>query len=166
MSQSFTIRYGNLADLADLQQLFKETITTICKADYNDKQIQVWVMGVENITRWQTILSEQYVLIAEMDNIIVGFGTLDKGNYIDMFYVHKDYQGRGVASALYNSLETEARHQRQKSLTADVSKTARPFFEKKGFQIVTEQTVIRQGVELTNYKMKKLIDNESKESVE
>lgn len=158
MPKPFTIRRGQLNDLAELQQLFKDTITTICKADYNDRQIQVWVMGVENITRWQTMISEQYVLIAEMDSIIVGFGTLGKGNYIDMFYIHKDYQRQGVASRLCDSLENEAKLLGQKKLTADVSKTARPFFEKKGFRIETEQTVIKHGVELINYKMEKLLD--------
>lgn len=159
MPQPFTIRPGQLKDLAALQQLFKDTITTICKVDYNDKQIQIWVMGVEDVTRWQAMFSEQYVLIAEIDDIIVGFGTLDKGNYIDMFYIHKDFQGQGIASGLYNFLESEAKSQKQKSLTADVSKTARSFFEKMGFKLLAEQTVIRQEVELINYKMEKLLDN-------
>lgn len=165
MSLIFTIRSGNLSDLEELQQLFTDTITTICKADYNAKQIQVWAVGVENNTRWQKMFSEQYVLIAERDRMIVGFCTLDKGNYIDMFYVHRDYQGQGIASELYNSLETEAKRQQQKSLTANVSKTARPFFEKMGFKVLTEQIVKRQDVELINYRMEKLLNNESKEFI-
>lgn len=38
-------------------------------------------------------------------------------------------------------------------LTADVSITARPFFEKVGFRIVNRQTVVKQDIELMNYKM-------------
>ena len=46
----------------------------------------------------------------------------------------------------------------QTVLTSDVSKTARPFFEKVGFEVIKKQTVVRQGVELTNFKMKKKIE--------
>lgn len=40
-------------------------------------------------------------------------------------------------------------------IEADVSITAKQFFERKGFEVVQQQTVVRQGVELTNFKMKK-----------
>jgi putative acetyltransferase len=40
---------------------------------------------------------------------------------------------------------------------ADVSITAKPFFEKIGFKIIQEQHVKLNGIELTNYKMEKSI---------
>jgi len=40
-------------------------------------------------------------------------------------------------------------------LTADVSKAARPFFERNGFELVREQSVVRRGVALMNYVMRK-----------
>src|SRR5690606_15277323 len=103
------------------------------------------------------MLNDQFVIVALDSNIIIGFGTLDNGSYIDMFYVHKYYQGQGVAKSLYRALENEAIRQHQTSLSADVSKTARAFFEKIGFSVVTEQTIVRKSVTLTNYKMTKLI---------
>jgi len=40
-------------------------------------------------------------------------------------------------------------------LTADVSITAKPFFEKKGYEVLKKQSVERKGVLLTNYRMRK-----------
>lgn len=155
MHQPIRIRPGDLKDLEQLKQLFRDTIINICVADYNEAQIRVWAAGAENTERWLSVLTGQYVLVAETNDTTVGFGTLDNGHYIDLLYVDKDYQGHGIARQLYVALETEARRQGQTTLTADVSKTARPFFEKMGFDLLMEQTVVRQGVALNNFRMKK-----------
>ncbi|HBV14092.1 GNAT family N-acetyltransferase [Chryseobacterium carnipullorum] len=56
---------------------------------------------------------------------------------------------------MYTFIEQEAILRKQKILTADVSKTAKPFFEKMGFKMIREQTVDVKGIGLTNYKMEK-----------
>ncbi|WP_310588054.1 GNAT family N-acetyltransferase [Emticicia sp. BO119] len=125
--------------------------------DYTDEQLKVWASGVENVSRWQSRLAQQYVLVAEINNTIAGFCTLDKGTYLDFLYIHKDYQRHGIAYELYNVIESEARQQNQTKLTSDVSKTARPFFETMGFCVLSERTLIKHGVELNNYKMEKTL---------
>ncbi|MBB6331564.1 putative acetyltransferase [Chryseobacterium sediminis] len=149
------IRKGISGDLTEMLQLFANTIDEVCKKDYNYQQLKAWKSGAEDKERWMTVISSQYVLIAENKNQIVGFCTLDKGNYIDLFFVHKDYQQKGIATLLYHEIEKEALKHDEKQITADVSKTARPFFEKIDFHIIEEQTVHVKGVALTNYKMVK-----------
>ncbi len=161
MTTDLTIRQGQLNDLTELQKLFIDTITEVCKADYDNEQIEAWISDTKyntNGQRWQDILTKQFVLVAQIDNTIVGFATLDNGNYIDLFYVHKDYQRQGIANKLYEDIEAEAKRQSQTSLTSDVSKTAKPFFEKQHFSVVQEQVVNRKNVNLTNYKMTKTLD--------
>ena len=153
MPEQIMLRKGKPADLKELQQLFVDTITSVCSADYNAEQILVWTSGVENKQRWNDIITNQFVLVAQYRNKIVGFATLDDGNYLDLLYVHKDYQRKGIAQQLYANVEKEAKQRGQKELTADVSKTARPFFERVGFNVVKEQTVNIKNVELKNYKM-------------
>ncbi|BAP33107.1 GNAT family acetyltransferase [Chryseobacterium sp. StRB126] len=117
------IRKGNMQDLPEMLLLFQDTITTTCKEDYNTNQLEAWKSGAENKERWLKVMKEQYILIAESENKIVGFCTLAQGNYIDLLFVHKDYQHQGIASKLYELIEKEALDQNQKILTADVSKT-------------------------------------------
>lgn len=158
MKNHFTVRKGQIDDLNEMQKLFVETILTVCKNDYNEQQIKVWTSGVENKQRWQDILTKQFVLIAQHENKIIGFATLDNGSYVDFLYVHKDYQRQGVAQQLLDDIETEARRLKQTGLTSDVSKTARSFFEKNKFNVLTEQIVNKKGVNLINYKMTKVLD--------
>lgn len=152
-NQGVVIRKGTPSDMEAMQKLFKETIEVVCRKDYNEEQRRAWQSGTENKERWRRVMSDQYVLIAECGQTIAGFCTLDQGNYIDLLFVDKDEQHRGIASGLYDMIEEEARRQNEKQLTADVSKTARPFFEKKGFRVVNEQTVNVRGIDLINYKM-------------
>lgn len=150
-----TIRTGGLDDLAELQQLFVETVTEVCKNDYTSEQIRVWTSGIENKQRWDRILTHQFVVVALDNEKIIGFCTLEGGSYIDLLFVHKDYQRRGIASTLYNEIEKEAKRQGQRELTADVSTTARYFFKQQGFTLIQQQLVNIKGIPLINYNMRK-----------
>ena len=92
--EKITVRFGTLHDIVSLQELFVGTIKSICIQDYSAEQVAVWSSGSENMQRWNRVLTEQYVLIAVLNNSIVGFCTLAEGRYIDLFFVHKDYQGQ------------------------------------------------------------------------
>jgi putative acetyltransferase len=152
-------RKATISDLKEMQELYIETIKHVCKDDYNPAQIDVWISGVDNTERWVEVINTQFVLLAIIQNKITGFGTLKDGNYIDFFYIHKEYQRQGIADKILTELELEAKKypdaSEQKIITSDISITAKPFFEKKGFIVKAEQRNIRLGVELINYKMEK-----------
>lgn len=156
--ENFTLRIGTVNDLASLQELFAATVKTICIQDYTVEQVEVWSSSIENRQRWSKMIKEQYVIVALKNNTIVGFCTLDKGTYIDLLFVHKDYQGQKIAYHLYKNIENESKRRKTKQLWADVSKTAKPFFEKMGFLVIKEQIVVLQNVEFINYKMSKKIN--------
>lgn len=148
-------RKAFLLDVAEMQQLYIETIESVCKNDYNEEQIKVWSSGVNNMQRWTEVIENQFVLLAITENKIVGFGTLKDGNYIDFLYIHKDFQRQGIADKILNQLELEAKNHNSKIITSDISITAKPYFERKGFIVKAEQKNILQNVELINYKMQK-----------
>lgn len=148
-------RKATISDLKEMQELYIETIKHVCKNDYNPAQIEAWISGVKNKDRWLEVINTQFVLLAIIENKIAGFGTLKDSNYIDFFYIHKDFQRLGIADKILTELETEAKKHHSKTITSDISITAKPFFEKKGFVAKAEQRNIRLGVELINYKMEK-----------
>jgi putative acetyltransferase len=149
------IRFAKLDDLAEMQELFVDTISTICKNDYSPEQIKVWTSAIENTKRWIDKLCSQYFLILEIDNKIAGYASLENNDYFDVLYVHKDFQRQGIANRLYCEIEKEAIKRKATILKSDVSKTAMPFFEKKGFQKIELQTHVIKNVEIVNYKMTK-----------
>jgi putative acetyltransferase len=150
-------RSGRLNDLQEMQQLFVGTIEAICSSDYNPEQIRAWTSGIENEWRWRELLTHQFVLVALIGECIVGFGSLAKGGCIDMLYVHKNFQGKGIATAIMKLLEDEASHLNYVKLFSDVSITAKGFFERSGFKAINEQLTIRQGIQLMNYNMVKVL---------
>jgi len=66
-----TTRLAKLNDLAEIQKMFVDTISTICNDDYSPEQIKVWTSSIKNTPRWTDKLSTQYFRIAEFDNKIV-----------------------------------------------------------------------------------------------
>ena len=101
--------------------------------------------------QWNKSFQAHDSIVALEDNIIIGFGDIDKTGYIDRLYVHADYQGNGTATAICDRLEQTV----SGSVTTHASITAKPFFEKRGYRVIKEQQVERQGIFLTNYVMKK-----------
>lgn len=148
-----SIKKAEPTDLKEMQQLFVGSITSVCKTDYNPEQIKIWASSIEDKERWSRILSDQVVLLAMSQNKIIGFVTLNTGNYIDMFFVHRNYQRQGIAGQLYRAIETQVRRVKGAEIVSDVSITARPFFERMGFEVVQSQTVKRKQMEFTNFKM-------------
>lgn len=156
-SSIISIRLSKISDLTEMQKMFLDTISTICKGDYSPEQIKVWTSSIENTQRWTDKLTSQYFLVAELDNKIVGYASLENNDYFDFLYVHKDYQRQGIANRLYSEIEKEAIKRKATVLNSDVSETARRFFEKKGFKIIAPQTNIIKNVEIKNYKMTKTL---------
>lgn len=148
------IREYKGSDCKEVSELFYNTVHTINAKDYTKEQLDVWASNDIDLEKFNKSLIENYNLVAVENKIIIGFGDIDKTGYLDRLFVHKDYQNRGVATAICDRLE-------QKMLKGKVithsSITAKPFFEKRGYKVIKEQQVERKGELLTNYIMEKVI---------
>jgi putative acetyltransferase len=149
------IRRATANDLESILQLFQQTIEAVNAKDYSPGQIAVWKNGAAKKERWIEKIATQYFLLAEIKNETAGFGSITQEGYLDFLYVSKDHQRMGVAAGLYHALEQFALSNHLPKIISDVSITARPFFEKQGYIVVQQQSVVIDGVSLTNYKMEK-----------
>lgn len=148
------IRKYKASDCKHLAELFYNTVHTVNAKDYTQEQLNVWADGAVNLEKWNQSLSEHTTFIAVENDMIVGFADMDETGYLDRLYVHKDYQNKGIATALCDRLEHTVK---AKSFSTHASITARPFFEKKDYHVVKKQQVERQGIFLTNYIMEKTV---------
>ena len=135
------------SDLPAILSLFRDTVHTVCARDYTRSQLDAWAPAEPDAAAWDASLRAHRTLVAEEDGSILGFADLAEDGYLDRLYVHRDWQGRGVASALCAALPGARR--------THASITARPFFERRGWHVVREQRVERRGVALTNFVMEK-----------
>ena len=165
------IREYQSADCKEIAELFYQTVHTVNAKDYTKEQLDVWATGIVDLKKWDRSFGEHDTVVAIEDGQIVGFGDMDDTGYLDRLYVHADYQRKRIASAICDRLERkrleqdrqeqdwmeqkEAEQTGGKKITTHASITARPFFEKRGYRVVKEQQVNRQGIYLTNYVMEK-----------
>jgi putative acetyltransferase len=152
---NLSIRHAEPGDCDAIRTLFRDTVRTVNAADYDAAQIAAWSEGWEVRTRWDHIIATQYLLVAELEGLLVGFASLERDGHIDVLYVHAAHQRQGIADLLYHAIEAEARELELAAVFSEVSITARPFFERQGFVVVTPQTVHVRGVDMVNYKMRK-----------
>lgn len=154
---NLTIRKANLDDLVKIKLLFMNTVLEVCKKDYTEEQLEAWASAADNTEKWKSKLASQFFIIAEMENKAVGFASLECNHEIDMLYVHKDFQQQGIATMLYDELIRKAFVIGVPTLIANVSISAKHFFEMKGFCTIREQSISRKGVLIANYRMQKVL---------
>lgn len=142
------------SDCRELAELFYNTVHTVNAGDYTKEQLDVWATGEMNLEKWNLSFQEHYSIVAVDNGIIVGFGDIDKTGYLDRLFIHKNYQKRGIATAICNKLEQNVRN----IIIVHASITAKSFFEKRGYKVIKKQQVERQGIILDNFVMKKIIN--------
>lgn len=145
------LRRYESSDCKEVAELFYNTVHIINAKDYTKEQLDVWATQEVDLEKWNQSLQGHYSVVAVDNEIIVGFGDIDKDGYLDRLYVHAEYQRKGIATAICKQLEQAV----EGKITTHASITAKPFFEKRGYSVVRRQEVERRGIFLTNFVMEK-----------
>lgn len=75
------IREYQSSDCKELAELFYNTVHTVNAKDYTKKQLDVQATGQVDLKTWNQSLQEHFSIVAVDDDIIVGFGDIDKTGY-------------------------------------------------------------------------------------
>ena len=151
------IQRYSASDCMETAQLFFDTVRTVNAKDYTKAQTDAWAPKSIDFAKWNESLLKNYALTAKTGGKIVGFSDMDSGGYLDRLYVHKDFQNMGIASALVRALEENAAKSGVFEFETYASITAKPFFKKMGYIVQRKNEVVKNGVLLINFHMKKLI---------
>ena len=150
------IRSYQRDDAAGTLAVFIAAVTETAAADYTVEQVQAWAQPQRrDVKTWHVAMQARNSFVATLGGELAGFSDVSPEGYIDMMFVSPRHLRRGVARHLLMHAETHARLVGAAQLSADVSITARPFFERHGFTVEAEQHPAKAGMELTNYKMSK-----------
>ena len=149
------LRPATPADIPKIQYIFRESILQTCTPDYSAAQCHVWANAGNDAAKWGTKIRQQNFWLALHQNRVVGFMSWE-ASYLDLLYVHPAFQRRGIARQLLRHMMQWAASHAIPSLFTDASLTARPFFERHGFQVMATQQPILGGIALPNFRMKKV----------
>lgn len=146
------------ADIPELKELFRDTVLTVNSRDYTAKEVADWASCGNRPGRWEELLvTLHFIAACDTEGRIVGFTSIRNDGYLHSMFIHKDHQGEGIATALLQQIEAYAKKHGIREITSEVSITARPFFEHRGYTVEREQQVQANRLQLTNYVMRKVL---------
>ena len=150
-----TIRRFRPDDAPALWAVYSSAIRELAVRDYSPEQIDAWAPAAFDQAMWARRMEGIKPFVAERDGAIVGYADVQPDGYIDHFFVAGDAARQGVGTELMKRIHHEAASVGVASLFADVSITARPFFERCGFGVEQQRTLVVSGVALRNFRMRK-----------
>jgi putative acetyltransferase len=140
-----------------LCDVFFRSVRQTALADYTAEQTVAWLPAPPE-PRWfdERAADGRLVLVAEHPELgLVAYADLEENGHLDHAYCRPEVVGRGVASRLYDALEIHARAQGMETLFVEASESARRMFSTKGFAVVRRNDLVRAGVAIHNFDMRK-----------
>lgn len=154
--EDFTIREAQQSDAVALKELFQDTVLVINRRDYSQSEVEDWASCGDNLSEIKDMIKTHYFIVAvNQRSQVVGFSSITPQGYLHSMFVHKDFQGKGIATILLEEIERYAITAGIMRITSEVSLTARPFFEKRGYLVEEEQKRKANQLSLTNFWMAK-----------
>jgi putative acetyltransferase len=135
--------------------IFLAAIRKTASRDYTPAQIEAWAELDRD--HWALRRLSRPTWIAAINKSAVGFTDLEPDGHLDMMFVHPAHQAVGVATALFKTVEAAARARGLSRIFTEASVTARPFFEKQGFFVVTALLVGELEPRMRVYRMEKFL---------
>lgn len=167
------LRKAEEEDIRKMSVLFQDTVRKINKADYTPEETEDWAACGRDVAHWKERMEQFHYIVAEGIEVksnriipetrtgkeeMVGFAAVSDQGYLNAIFVHSGCQRCGVAETLLQEIEKYAAERGVKRIWAEVSITARPFFEWEGYKMVKEQKRQAMQLELKNFLMEKRLD--------
>ncbi len=149
------IRKYQESDALDLWAIFYHTVRNVNLRDYSQAQVEAWAPDGFSSEIWKRKMNLLSPFVAEIDGKIVGYSDLQENGLIDHFFCHHEHQGQGVGRQLMEHVLRMGELQGITRFYSEVSITARPFYERFGFNVIQEQTIEVRGQKLCNFVMEK-----------
>jgi putative acetyltransferase len=143
------------ADAPLLAEIFRASIEELTAEDYGEAQRGVWAAAADDEEAFAARLAQGLTLVATLGGSVVGFASLKGADHLDLLYVHPAVVGQGIGAMLADALERLAAARGTPRLIADVSDTARGFFERRGYVAQRRNTVSHGDEWLANTTMEK-----------
>ena len=130
------VRTARLADAEAACAVIRRSIIESCVEDHHRDStvLGAWLANktTEEAQRW-IASSEAFGIVAESDNVIVGFAMMTMSGEINLCYLVPEAQGHGIGRAMLTTLEAEAARRKLTELTLRSTKSAHGFYLRLGF---------------------------------
>ncbi|MFW5824307.1 MAG: GNAT family N-acetyltransferase [Marinobacter sp.] len=154
---TITVRKYRIQDLSPLVRVFTDSVHELTATAYDETQRYAWASRTPQLDSWQQRLESLETLVAEEGSELAGFISYDHQGNIDLIFTAPNYARRGVASKLYREAEQRLKAEGVTELYTEASVVARPFFQRHGFEVESEQRAAVRGAHILRYVMRKTL---------
>ncbi|MEM1435292.1 MAG: GNAT family N-acetyltransferase [Pseudomonadota bacterium] len=157
MAQTLRIRTYRDGDAPALKAVFEASIRGLGRRDYTPEQVAAWIRQGPTVAAIHARCTDGRTTFVSLDRRaeIVAYIDLEMNGHLDHLYCRPEWAGTGAAAALYDELETLARHRNLERVFVEASEAARRFFQRRGFEVQERRSLTIQGVAMHNYAMAK-----------
>lgn len=150
------LRIYRPGDLEEIYQLFYDTVHFVNRADYSPEQLDAWAPRQMDRSRWEQSLAEHETWVAGRgkDRGVRRFGAeWLSGSAV---CAERFCPQRGCVRFAPPAGSAAVR-QGCRRMDTEVSITARPFFEHRGYRVVKRQEKLLRGQVFVNFVMEKIL---------
>lgn len=134
-------RLATVEDFPQIYQLIKQVFEENTKYEMSEKGQINFLHFIQPHSMEQRFKGGANFWICESDSQIVGMIEFAYPNHIYLYFVDKNYRGKGIGKALFN----EIKNQIKGNITANSTAYALPIYLKLGF-IQNGKAVTRNGI--------------------
>jgi putative acetyltransferase len=147
-------------DAEALADLYVRSVHHYGPRCYTAAQVAAWASTASASRIGERNLNGRFVAVAVDDSgMILGWGDLEADGHLDFLYAAPEAEGLSVGSALYRTLEDEARARGIARIFVEASELAKPLFVRNGFRLLRRNSLTIGEIAIYNYSMEKdLVD--------
>ncbi|MGI9325851.1 MAG: GNAT family N-acetyltransferase, partial [Pseudomonadales bacterium] len=134
----YEIRQYDVGDARAIFEVFRSAVKGIGPKHYSADQVAAWVSNAPSEEAIHTRCTDGRNTLVGVDDCgeVVAYIDLEANGHIDHLYCSPRVAGKGLASTLYDQVETIARTRGDTRLFTEASEAARRFFTHKGYAVV------------------------------
>jgi len=158
MTEAIVIRPALANDFKTIASIFHDAVRQVAIRDYTQEQVEAWSPGEHSVEHWLNRTAALKVWVAavpETPSTLGGFIGFAADGFIDLLFTRPEFLRRGIARSLLAEAEADLQQNCVATAYANVSFTARPFFEAMGYRCLKIQRVWCRSVEMQNFRMEK-----------
>jgi putative acetyltransferase len=145
------IRVAQESDLAELAELFRQSVLSTAPQRYTPEQTQAWASMAADGDRFRQLILQPTTYVLTDDTGILGFAGIAADGYVASTYVRRDHIHQGLGSTLMQVILDHASRNGIQRLYTEASEFSLGLFKKFGFHLYDTEVVERHGVQFKRY---------------
>lgn len=157
MPSSLLVRTLQQVDWDQVMETYADAVQTLAPPLYRPEQIQAWAAYPTTHAAVHEALGRGYGLVgttADRPSAVEAFALLDPMDRLALLYCRGRSSRKGLATRLVQSLEAHARRAGQSQLRTEASQLSRPLFERLGWRVEEEETILFAGQPFLRWRMR------------